>query len=217
MGVTTPSHDRAVTDALTNTAPTSTFNIVDGSTVVASQCAFWHDRGWTLAFKITDDSSSGSNPGASLQGTGMVNVAALATSPLDGQAGKLSDTWIRANCDGQYIMQQYDNAGTPMTYFPEYCKFGSISAYTDSAQTAKACSGSTETYLHESDGTYSTSTTSSNSWSYGFSSWAGTGDIIVQLDHGDSRLGSHIQQGGTTSGTCTSGGGCHVLIWCAKA
>ena len=49
----------------------------DGS-VVETQCMFWHSRGWTLAYKITDDSASGSNMGKTLQATVCLAVARVA-------------------------------------------------------------------------------------------------------------------------------------------
>ena len=69
----------------------------------------------------------------------MENVAALATSPRNGQAGKMSDDWIRANCDGQYLMQQYNSAGTTATYMPLYCRFTATESYRDDTKTVKVC------------------------------------------------------------------------------
>ena len=128
----------------------STFSILEADrSSVATQCMFWNNRGWTLAYKITNEASSSTNPGNDLRSTAASNTGALATSPKDSQAGKLSDTWIRANCDGQYMVQQYNGAATKAPIFPMYCSFDDSSTFSDGTRTAKKCSGST---------TYSSST-----------------------------------------------------------
>jgi hypothetical protein len=213
-----PSHSRAVDAVLTDDVPSVTYTVMDGDTEIPTQCAFWHDRGWTLAYKITDDAKSGSNPGKTMMSTGAINTGALVTSPLDGQAGKMSDTWIKANCDGQYLMHQYGSDGAKQTYFPEYCKFDDISKYTDSFKAGKKCSGNTMVY--KADGVYTGGGTTHNAegtgWAHGFGTWKGTGDIITQLDYTDGRLGSHQQHGGKALAGCSGSGGCHVMIWCAS-
>ena len=148
---------------------------------------------------------------------GSSNLVALSSAATNGNAGKLSDTWIRANCDRQYLQQQYDSSGTPNTYFPNYCKMDAISSYADGSVTPKKCSGSTEMY--KADGSYDKNTNSaSNTWAIGFSTWMDNGDMITQLNYGltDPRWGSHVQLGGVSSGGCGSGGGCHTMIWCAS-
>ena len=80
---------------------------------------------------------------------------------------------------------------------PSYYRFEDIESYADNSKSAKFFSS---TY-NRNPAAYTTRR-SDGHWNYGFSMCAGTGDVILQLKHGDGRKGSHIRNGLGGYGTC---------------
>ncbi len=154
-----------------------------------------HGGGWTLVYKISDNSSMKSN--------GAVNVANLLTDDNSlATVGKLDDGHIRDLYTDQIRIDQYGANNNPF-----FCTIDNIAAYNDNTVNTKKCSTT-----YDSGAGYTAG--SGGSYAYSFGSWYTTGSIIVQLNYNDSRLGSHTVYGGSSSdGGCTSSGGCHAQVW----
>ena len=153
------------------------------------------DGGWTLVYKIAD--------GSNMKTTSAIDIQNLSTRDISlSTSGKFSDLDIKEIYTEQFRIEQHSSNPSPF-----YCKFDDINNYDDGVANSKRCS---QTY--SADAVYDSS--SGASWAYGFSSWYTTGSIILQLNYGDARLGSHLVYGGSSSdGGCSSGGGCHAQVW----
>ena len=144
--------------------------------------------------------------------TGAYNLAGLTKEPGTNDVGKMSDAAIKDQCSEQYFVQQERPVEAPAGCgLPWFCRFENIADYADGAAITKYCSS---TY-NANPGAYDKKQTAGQ-WHYGFSSWSSTGAIILQLNYGDGRLGSHGANGCPDYTNCGGGNnvGCHSSVYC---